>query len=107
MTGKLKESSVSLELGFNFYQQELQDGWDYEVKQHVRGKYHETLDWYNQQLFGNDGDEGSTKPEADPMGDKDPNKAYHRMQLQLWEELEETERVSQMLVLLLTDAIIS
>ena len=41
------------------------------------------------------------------MGDKDPNEAYHRMQLQLWEELEETERVSQMLVLLLTDAIMS
>ena len=95
MTGKLKESSVSLELGFNFYQQELQDGWDYEVKQHVRGKYHETLDWYNQQLFSDDGDEGSTEPEA-----------YHRMRLQLWEELEETERVSQMLVLLLTNAII-
>ena len=40
------------------------------------------------------------------MGGKDPNEVYRMMRLQLWEELEETERVSQMLVLFLTDELI-
>ena len=31
-TGKLKDLSLSLELSFNFYHQELQDGLDYEIK---------------------------------------------------------------------------
>ena len=106
MTGKLKDSSLLLELSFNFYHQELQDGLDYEIKQGITGKYHEMLDWYNSQLFGDNGDEGSTKQEENPMAGKDPNKAYHMMQLQLWKELEETERVSRMLVLLLTDELI-
>ena len=64
------------------------------------------LDWYNSQLFGDNGDEGSTKQEENPMAGEDPNEVYCTMQLQLWEELEETESMSQMLVLLLTNELI-
>ncbi len=59
--------------------------------------YHDTLEWYNKQLFGNqEGDEDEKELiQMDDNKDEDnPNIMYHRRQQWQWEEESYTPTVS-------------
>ncbi len=84
---KLKISGISLELRFNFYQCKLTEGLEHEENLHTESltAYHDTLEWYNKQLFSDkEGEEDLLLVDKDliQMDDdndyEDPNIVYHR-----------------------------
>ena len=84
---------LSLELSFNFYQGKLTEGLKYEKDIDMSlTSYHDTLAWYNEQLFGDEGrDENSQLENGDEDGSEDgdeegPNAAFHRKWLQQWKD---------------------
>src|SRR5260370_1422047 len=87
----LKASGISLELGFNFYWCELTEGLEHEESCNMQTStmYHDTLEWYNEQLFSNqEGDEDEKELiQMDDSEDEDNlNIMYCRRRQQQWEE---------------------
>ncbi len=79
----LKASGISLELGFNFYQCKLTEDLEHEESCNMQTStaYHSTLEWYNEQLFGNqegDEDEKELIQMDDNEDEDDPNITYCR-----------------------------
>lgn len=93
----LKVSGISLELGFNFYRCELTEGLEHEESRNISTAYHDTLEWYNERLFGDregDEDEKELIRMDDDEDEDDPNIAYRRRRQREWEEESYTPTVS-------------
>lgn len=90
MHDELKISGISLVLGFDFYWCELTEGLEHEKKLNMSSTtYHNTLEWYNKQLFNNeDGKDlevGDKEVDKEVDKEEDLNAAYCRMRQQQWD----------------------
>ena len=95
----LKASGISLELGFNFYWCKLTEGLEHEESHNMATStaYHDTLEWYNKQLFSNqegDEDEKELIWMDDNEDEDDLNIVYCRRRQWQWEEESYTPTVS-------------